>query len=559
MSTVGVVAMSLRPESHQRIPARTVRTARAACPNGTPAMLIRDRLDVLFEDEEFACLYPSDGRPGLSPGQLALVSVLQFAENFSDRAAADAVRTRIDWKYALGLELDDPGFDYSVLCEFRARLAEDGAADRLLEVMLQRLKEAGLLKPGGRQRTDATHVLAAVRFLSRLELVGESLRAALEELAEADPDWLRPLIEPEWAKRYGRRIEIGKLPGGKAAVTERAEQTGRDGQKILTAAWAASAPPHLRLLPQVEILRQAWVHHYFWDARGRLRWRDGHALPPAHLRFDSPYDTDTHYCVKRDTAWSGYRVHLTESCDEQRPELVVHVATTHSTVQDVEMTATIHDDLAKRELLPCEHVVDAGYTTPAHIERAARVHGVTLLGPVVPDHSRQAKAGSGFAKSAFPIDWDNQQATCPQGAVSREWRPLRISGHDYIQVKFAKADCLACPVRPRCTSSATRPRALALLPTRELHEIQTRNRLDQTAEEWQRRYAIRAGIEATLSQNVRAHGLRRSRYRGLKKTHVQHVLTAMACNIARVADWLDAEPRTRRRATRFRTLCSAAA
>ncbi|AUA17081.1 hypothetical protein GTZ89_18425 [Streptomyces sp. SID8382] len=174
--------MSLRPKSYQRIPARTVRTARAACPKGTPAMLVRDRLDVLFEDEEFVSLYPADGRPGLSPGQLALVSLLQFAENLSDRQAADAVRTRIDWKYALGLELDDAGFDYSVLSEFRARLAEGDAADRLLTVMLERLVEAGLLKAGGRQRTDATHVLAAVRTLSRLELVGESLRAALEEL-----------------------------------------------------------------------------------------------------------------------------------------------------------------------------------------------------------------------------------------------------------------------------------------------------------------------------------------------------------------------------------------
>src|SRR4051812_40211870 len=143
-------------------------------------MLIRDRLDVLFEDEDFAGLYSPDGRPGLSPGQLALVSVLQFAENLSDRAAANAVRTRIDWKYALGLELDDPGFDHSVLCEFRARLACGNAADRLLQVMLDRLVEAGLLKAGGRQRTDATHVLAAARRLSRLELAGESLRAALE-------------------------------------------------------------------------------------------------------------------------------------------------------------------------------------------------------------------------------------------------------------------------------------------------------------------------------------------------------------------------------------------
>ncbi len=277
------------------------------------------------------------------------------------------------------------------------------------------------------------------------------------------------------------------------------------------------------------------------------------------MRFDSPYDTDAHYCVKRDTAWSGHRVHPTESCDEERPELVVHVATTHSTVQDVEMTTIIHDALAERELLPGEHVVDAGYVTPAHIERAQRVHGVSLLGPVVPDNSRQAKAGSGFAESAFPVDWDRQQATCPQGAVSREWRPLRISGHDCIQVEFAKADCLACPVRLRCTTSATRPRALALLPTRELHEIQMRNRLDRTTAEWQHRYAIRAGIEATLSQNVRAHGLCRSRHRGLAKTHVQHVLTALACNVARITGWINTPPTARRRASHFRALCTATA
>ncbi|KOU36257.1 transposase [Streptomyces sp. WM6378] len=516
-------------------------------------MLVRDRLDVLFEDEEFAALYPSDGRPGFSPGQLALVSVLQFAENLSDRAAADAVRTRIDVKYALGLELEDPGFDYSVLSEFRARLAEGDAADRL-----QRLAEAGLLKAGGRQRTDATHVLAAVRTLSRLELVGESLRAALEELAEADGDWLLTLIEPEWDKRYGRKVEIGKVPGGKAGVTALAETFGRDGQKVLAAAWAPDAPPRLRVLPQVEILRRVWVHHYYWDPRGHLRWRDGHALPPASLRFDSPYDTDAHYCVKRDTVWSGYRAHFTETCTAGLPEVVVHVATTIAPVQDGELTQKIHDDLAEGGLAPAEHVVDAAYISPAQIERARRVHGITLLGPVVPDHSHQAKAGSGFDKSAFTINWERRQATCRQGAVSREWGPLRISGHDYIQVKFGKSTCLACPVRPQCIASATRPRALSLLPTRELHEIQTSNRLDQYTKDWQRRYAIRAGIEATLSQNVRNCGLRRARYRGLARTHVQHDLTALACNLTQIADWIAEPTAVHRRATRFHALCTAA-
>ncbi|MGW6262808.1 transposase, partial [Streptomyces sp. NPDC055085] len=313
----------------------------------------------------------------------------------SDRAAANAVRTRIDWKYALGLDLDDPGFDYSVLCEFRARLAEDDAADRLLRVMLRRLVEAGLLKAGGRQRTDATHVLASVRTLSRLELVGETLRAALEQLAQAAPDWLLPVIEPEWDKRYGRKAEIGRVPGGKTGVTALAEAFRRDGQMILTAAWSADAPPRLKALTQVEILRQVWVHHYVWDARGQLRWRDGHALPPASLRFDSPYDTDAHYCVKRDTAWSGYRTHLTETCTSDLPEVVVHVATTIAPVQDGELTPVIHEDLATINLTPAEHAVDAAYISPTQIERARRVHGITLLRPVVPDHSHQAKSGAG--------------------------------------------------------------------------------------------------------------------------------------------------------------------
>ncbi|WP_329276511.1 IS1182 family transposase [Streptomyces sp. NBC_01451] len=550
--------MSLQPGDYQRIPARTVRTAWAACPKGTPAMLVRDRLDVLFEDEEFADLYPADGRPGFSPGQLALVSVLQFAEDLSDRAAAQAVRTRIDWKYALGLELEDSGFDHSLLCDFRARLVEGDAADRMLGVMLKRLTEAGLLKSGGRQRTDATYALAAVRRLSRLELAEESLRAALEELAEIAPGWLLPLIEPEWDKRYGRRIEIRKVAGGPEAVIARAETFGRDGQKVLAALWSPGTPGRLRALPQVEILRQVWVHHYYWDEEGRLRWRDGHALPPASLRFDSPYDTDAHYCTKNGTEWSGYRVHYTETCEEQRPEIVVHVATTIAPVQDGRLTEQIHDDLAQAALVPAEHVVDAAYITPAHVQRAQQVHAITLLGPIVADHSRQAKNGEGFGKSAFTINWGNQQATCPQGNLSREWRPLRISGHDYIQVKFDKATCLACPVRPQCTDAVSGPRSLALLPTRELHEIQQSNRLDQNTEDWQRRYAIRAGIEATLSQTVRSNGLRRARYRGLAKTHVQHMLTAMACNLTRTADWITETPRGRTRSSRFHTLCTAA-
>ncbi|MFD3456036.1 hypothetical protein ACFWVC_28135 [Streptomyces sp. NPDC058691] len=187
--------------------------------------------------------------------------------------------------------------------------------------------------------------------------------------------------------------------------------------------------------------------------------RTGSAVPARRA-------ANAHYCVKRDTAWSGCRVHLTETCDSDRPEVAVHVATTITPVRDGEQTERIHDDLAEARLAPAEHIVDAAYVTPARIARAHRVHGLTLLGPVVPDHSHQAKSGGGFDKSAFAVAWDHERAVCPQGAASREWRPLRISDHDYIQVKFAKADGLACPVRPQCTTATDRPRALALLPTR---------------------------------------------------------------------------------------------
>jgi transposase len=155
--------MTMWPRFGHAVPADTAKVAQSAFPNGCLAIRVRDALGELFEDAQFAELFATRGRPAVSPARLALVSVLQFAEGLSDRQAADAVRGRIDWRYAVGLELSDTGFDASVLSEFRARLVAGAAAERLLRRMLDRLRERDLLASGGRQRTDATHVLAAVR------------------------------------------------------------------------------------------------------------------------------------------------------------------------------------------------------------------------------------------------------------------------------------------------------------------------------------------------------------------------------------------------------------
>src|SRR5467141_1250573 len=189
--------MSLRPQPIGSIPEQTARVAHAAFPKGHPYLTLRDHLGAIFQDDDFAALFPAWGHPGLPPWRLALVTIMQFREHLADRQAAEAVRARIDWKYLLGLELTDPGFNFSVLSECRDRLLAGNTEELLLEKLLERCRAMGWLKARGTQRTDSTHVLAALRVLNRLELVAETLRAALNAVATVAPDWLQELAPLE--------------------------------------------------------------------------------------------------------------------------------------------------------------------------------------------------------------------------------------------------------------------------------------------------------------------------------------------------------------------------
>jgi len=271
--------MSLEPRSDDGVPELTARVVRAAFPKRILAIRIREAPGPLFADEDFAAAFSGQGRPAVSPGALALVSVLQYAEGLPDRQAADQVRARMDWKFLLGLELDDPGFDFTVLGDFRSRLIRHGLEERVLELMLARLSGAGLLRAGGRQRTDSAHVLAAVRTLNRMEFAGETLRAALEALAAAAPGWLAPLTGSSRADRYGTRIDSYRFPRGEDARTRWAAQAGQDGFTLLDAVVAPSAPAWLRQVPAVQTLRRAWDEQYHRDEKG-VRWPGGQR-PPA--------------------------------------------------------------------------------------------------------------------------------------------------------------------------------------------------------------------------------------------------------------------------------------
>ena len=257
-------------------------------------------------------------------------------------------------------------------------------------------------------------------------------------------------------------------------------------------------------------------------------------------------------------AWGGYKVHLTESCDPDAPRLITHAETTLATTPDDMTTAAIHDGLAARDVLPGEHLVDTGYTNAEVLVSSQRRHAVALVGPVALDASWQARAGAGFDKDHFAVDWEAQAVTCPAGKQSRSWRPnVDATKPGAIQVHFRREDCQACGVRAQCTRRTREPRELVLQPQAEHTALQAARRRQTTAA-FKEQYALRAGIEATHAQGIRRCGLRQCRYIGLPKTRLQHLLTATALNLVRLGEWWLGTPLAQTRRSAFTALQVAA-
>jgi transposase len=522
------------------VPEETVRVAKAAFPKGNVYMEMRNVLGSIYEDEDFAELFEVRGRPAIAPWRLALVTVMQFSEGLSDRQAAEAVRARIDWKYALGLQLTDPGFNFSVLSEFRSRLVEGGKERLLLEKVLEGCKERGYLKVRGRARTDSTHVLGALRVLSKWERTAETMRAALNALASAHPKWLREHADPEWFERYGRRIEDQRLPKGKEARTQYLRTVGADGIRLLAHLEAPHTPQILKELDEVETLRRLWEQHYE-RSDGEIRVLDPKEMPEAAWRIESPYEIEARYSTKRSMSWVGYKVHLTESCDEGFPHLITDVHTTAATATDVKQLAAIQHRLAASGVLPAQQLADSSYVCGSNLVWS-HARQIDLIGPAYKDNTWQAKADEGFDVANFRIDWEGKIVTCPEEHQSIRWSETKTArGRSMIHIDFSPEDCTACPSRSSCTRAKNLPRTLTLQP-REEHEAIQFARKRQKTEEFTSLYSQRAGIEGTVSQGVRAFGMRQARYRGLKKTHLQELATAAAVNVGRIANWLNGVP-----------------
>jgi transposase len=552
--------MSMRPMPWPEVPEQTAAVARAAFPKGSLAIRLRNDLGPIFQDTDFIGMFGVRGKPGIAPSLLMLVTVLQFVEQLTDRQAVASVAGRIDWKYALGLELDDPGFDNSVLAEFRARLVRNDLARLSFDRLLERCRELGLVKAGGKQRTDSTHVIAAVRDLNGMELAGETVRALVEALATVAPEFLAETVEiEEWARRYGPPVSAWRQPRTAAERDALTEQYGRDGRMLLGAIYGQHGEfAWLRELPQAAILctvlRQTFLVETRGNGREVMRRREAKkdGVPPAHTRLASPYDTDARWAAKgTDLFWLGYKLHLTETCQDpaedaanterQAPNLITNVHTTDATVPDNAATVPIHQDLADRDLAPARHYLDSGYPSVPNMLAARREHGITMITPLLGDSSRQTKTGNGYSRDKFTIDYDTRSATCPQGQKSATWNHGVHDGIEKIYITFPQRACWTCDAQPECTTSKTRQRGLTVYP-RELHEIQQAARTAQGTNTWRTDYRRRAGIEGTMNQAANTVGLRKARYRGLKKVELEHYMAATAINLIRLDAYLTDQP-----------------
>jgi transposase len=543
--------MALRPQSLPPVPEATAAAVQAAFPKGNLYVARRAEFGSLYDDQLFADLYPPSGRPvEVAPWRLALVIVMQYIEGLTDRQTADAVRRCMDWKYALSLELTDPGFNFTWLHDCRSRVLTHTAGQRFLDAFLAACNARGWIKARGTQRTDSTHVLAAIRTFHRLECVLEAMHDALNELSAAEPAWVQQHVPPDWYPRDGLRSDQARLPKETSTREALARQVGADGYQLLASVQTADTSLGLSDLPALEALRQIWIQQYYRctvPGLEALRWRTGDEQPPAAVRIASPDDLEARYSSKRETHWVGYKLHLTETCDADHPDLITPVMTTPATTQDSIMGPAIQQDLADRDLLPGTHMLDSGYVDADLLVTAQTPHQIDVVGPPFGSYSRQWREGKGDDLQAFVIDWEARQARCPQGRSSVHWRPGHdVSGDPVMRIRFDGATCRACPTRRECTSAQAAPRQLTVSPQVH-HEALQAARQRQETPQFKAQYALRAGVESSLSQGIRRFDLRRSRYLGLARTHLQQLLNATAMHVVRVIAWLWGEPLGERR------------
>lgn len=414
--------MCLKVQLPWPMPEETERIGRKLLKEQDAYRLIGDQLFEQLREADYADLYSAEGKPGISPVILAWVSVFQFMEKLADRQAVNALRMRLDWKYALHLPLEDEGFDFSVLSEFRDRLIKGQAEGRVFEKLVEQIRKLGLLKEHGKQRTDSIAMLTKVRRLCRVETVVETLRLAIVAIVDTDREWSEEIIPPSWEEKYGERFVRQRY--SEKEWKEYEEKIGEEGQWLLKRLETGGAPAELQTLPEVQVLQTVWAQQFRAEA-GKMAYTDLKKYD-GHTQIQSPHDPEARYSRKRHFEWVGDKVQVTETDDEGYPHIITDIVGTSSNRTDYEELPAIQERLENRECLPAAHYVDAGYMSGPNLERSQKKH-IDLLGPLPTVVTPQDLLPEGITQSYFQIDAKNKTVTCPKGHVATHPVPVNNS------------------------------------------------------------------------------------------------------------------------------------
>jgi len=477
------------------------------------------------------CYQADNGRPGVEPIVLVGVLIFQFLERVPDRQAVELVKYHLGWKLALNLKLSEGGFHPTTLVYFRQRLLEHAKADVAMRAVLEALQKEGLVPKRSKQRLDSTHVLSAVRDLSALECVRETLRLALEELGRGLAESERPDF---WELFWERYVE-SKLDykSGHEVLKNKHRQAGEDGLRVLQ--WLEPMAPELRYGQQVKLLREVFAQQYLVKT-GPAEAVKAHA--PGVIR--NPHDPDAQWSAKGQgqakKSWVGYKVQVAESLPERDPlnqkRFITSIVTQKAIASDDPgLEATLSDQALSGLERPTQLYVDGAYVSAARLQEA-KDQGWELIGAAQPSAHR-CGLHSAFRIEAFDIDIAKRRARCPSGNFSTQCSRLEESKRQKVSFRFEWSyHCRGCALRSECVPAGQSHRTIVV---GQYHDLLQQRRRDQQTQQFKERMQQRNAIEGTISELVRAHGLRRSRYRGFAKVELQNLFIATACNIKR---WL---------------------
>ena len=477
------------------------------------------------------CYQADNGRPGVEPVVLLGVLIFQFLERVPDRQAVELVKYHLGWKLALNLKLSDQGFHPTTLVYFRQRLIEHAKTDVAMRVVLEALQKEGLVPKRSKQRLDSTHVLTAVSDLSALECVRETLRLALEELAGR-------LREPErpdfWALLWERYVESKlEYKSGVEVLKSKHRQAGQDCLCLLQ--WLEPMAAELRYGQKVELLREVFAQQY------ELKKQQPQPVK-AHATgvIRSPHDPDAQWSAKgkgkEKKTWVGYKAQVAENLPEQdvpnQKRFITSIVTQKATESDDPgLDQTFQDQALSGLDRPTEIYVDGAYVSAARLYQAQQ-EGWELMGPAQPSANR-AELKSAYRIEAFDINIAKRTARCPGGYDSTQCSRLEEQKRNKVSYRFEWSyHCRNCPLRSECVPAKQAHRTIVV---GQHHQLLQQRRRDQQTQEFKERMYQRSAIEGTISELARAHGLRRSRYRGFAKVQLQNLFIATACNVKR---WL---------------------